>query len=57
MSSHTLSEAKNQNSVYSTNKRGVNVSNVSEMEGTVLKDGVDIDAMLSSSTFHQYANI
>ena len=37
MNSHTLSEAKNNNSIDSTNKRDGNFPNVSEMEGTGLQ--------------------
>ena len=57
MNIHTLSEAHNCNSVYSTKKRYGKFLNVSKMEDTVLQDGVDIDAMLSASTPHQYANM
>ena len=57
MNSHTISEAKNHNSVYSTKKRGGNVPNLSEMESTGLHYGVDFDFMLPASTLHQYSNM
>ena len=53
---HTLSEVNNNNSIDSTKKRDGHFPNVSEIEDTGLKDGVDIDAMLSVSTNHQYSN-
>ena len=56
MKSHTLSEANNHNSTDYTNQRDGNVSNMSEMEYTVLHDVVEIDVMLPASTPHQYAN-
>ena len=57
MKSHTLSEAKNQTSIDSTNKRYGNVPNVYEMEDTGIQDKVDIGAISSSITIHQYSNI
>ena len=57
MKIYTLSEAKNENYLNSTKKRGGHVPNVSEMKDTVLQDGVDIDAMLYSSTRHSYTNV
>ena len=57
MKSHTISEANNRDSVDSKNKRGENVTNKSGMENSVLQDGVYVDAMLSASTLHQYANM
>ena len=57
INSHALSEAKNNSSIYSTNKRDGNVPNVSEMEDNGLQYGVDINYMLSTSTLHQYDNM
>ena len=57
MKNHTVSEAKNHNSKYSTNKRDGNFPNVSEMEDTGLQDGVDIDGILSAWTLYQYSNM
>ena len=56
MNSHTISEANNPSSVYSTNKRDGKFPNVSEMEDTGFYNGVDIDAMFYASTLHQYPN-
>ena len=56
INSHTLSEEKNPNPIDSTKKRDGNIPNVSEMKYNVLKDGVDIDAMLYASTLHQFDN-
>ena len=38
-------------------QRDENVPNISEMEYTGLQDGADIDAIIYTSTLHQYANI
>ena len=55
--SHTIYEAKNQNFIDSTKKGNRNVSNLSEMEDTVLQGGVGIGVILTSSTLHQYFNM
>ena len=57
MNSHTLYESNIHNSKDSTNKRDGNVPNIYETVDTGLQDGVDIDAMLSASALHQYANM
>ena len=57
MNSHTLSDGNNQNSINYTKKGDENVPNVSETEDSRLQDGVEIDAILYSSTIHQYANM
>ena len=57
MNSHTLYEATKHISVYSTEKRDRNVTNVYEMEDTGLKDGVGISVMLDTFKLHQYANM
>ena len=49
MNSHTVSEAKNHNFIYSTHKSDENNQNRSEMENTGLQDGVDIDIILTAS--------
>ena len=51
-----LYEAKNLSSIESAKKMNGNVPNVSEMEDTGFQDGFNIDAVLSASTLHQYAN-
>ena len=53
----TVSESNNHKSIYSTNKSDKSTHNRSEMENTVLQDGVDIDVMLLASTLHQYVNM
>ena len=45
INSHTLSEANNPSSVDSTKKRNGNVTNVYELDDTVLQDCADIDAI------------
>ena len=50
----TISEAKNHNSIYSTNKRDQIAPNRSEMENTGLQFGVDVYVMLPVSTLNQY---
>ena len=57
MNSHTQYEANNMSYLDYIKKRGGNVPNVSEIEDTVLQDGVDIDAMFSGSSLHKYYNI
>ena len=42
MNSHTVSESNNHSSVYSTDKRNENVTNLSQMENTGMQYGVDI---------------
>ena len=53
MNRQTLSETKNQNSIYSTKKRDENFSNVYEIENTGLQDDVEIDIMLPASKLYQ----
>ena len=57
MNSHTVSESNNHSSVYSTDKRNENVTNLSQMENTGMQYGVDIQFMLPAYTLHKYANI
>ena len=57
MNSHTLSEAKKLISLDYTKKMDGSVPNVSEMEDTVLQDGVGIDAIFPVSKLHKYSNI
>ena len=57
MNSHTISESKNQKFVYSTRKRDENSPNRSEMENSVLQDGIDIGVMLPESALQQYSNL
>ena len=57
MNIHTLSEAKNHNSVDSTKKIDENNPNRSEKENTGLQDGVDVDGMLPIPTIYLFANV
>ena len=57
MNIHTISEAKNHNTIDSTKKRYEDAPNLSEMVNTRLQDGFDINVMLPVSTLHQYSNV
>ena len=57
MNTHTISEAREQNFIDSTNRSDEITPNISETENNGLQDGVDIDVMLPASTLHQYANM
>ena len=56
MNIHNLSELKNHNFIYSTQKRDKNAPKLSSMENTALQNGVDIYVMLPVSTLNRYAN-
>ena len=57
INSHTLYEANNHNSIDYTRKRDENSPNRSEMENSVLQDGIDIGVMLPESALQQYSNL
>ena len=57
MKCHTISEANKPSSLYSTNKMDRNSPNVTKIEDTGLKDGVDINDIYPVSTLHQYINM
>ena len=57
MNSNTLYKANNNNYVDYTKKSDQNTPNRYEIENTGLKDGDDIDVMLSTSTLNKYANM
>ena len=52
-----LSQAKNNNYIYSAHKSDGQLPNIFEIEDTGLQYGVAIDYLLFASTLHQYANM
>ena len=57
MNGYTWYKANNHNFISYTKKWNGNIINVSEMEDTWLQGGIDIDAVLSTSTLHQYSSM
>ena len=53
MKNHTLYEVNNNNFIYSTKKRDVNVPNIYAIKDTGLKDGGDFYVMLPTSILGQ----